>query len=241
MTTSTSSASTTVLYLFGIYGHPELSPAMQAVADAGYNVVVPSIMGYNGKPGFIAPAEYLDWYTIYWDAIDALGIDGPCHVVGASVGGMMAAELAILRPEFVRSVALLSPFGIFDASNPGHDFYSEVSPKRPPYLFAKGVPDAFSNRFAELGPTEAPISRYLADGAAANMLWPFGERGLGKRLHRITQPRLTMWGDQDLLSPVGLAEKWGGAHIVAGAGHLMEWDAPEEVGGALLDFLSANS
>lgn len=229
---------TDVLYLFGIYGHPELSPAMKAVEAAGYNVVVPSVRGFDGKPGFTAPEQYLDWYSIWWDAIDALG-GGPYHVVGASLGGMMGAELAILRPEIVRSVSLLAPFGIFDASNPGHDMYAEVSAKRPPYLFAKGVPDVFNNRFAELGPEDAPVARYLCDTAAANMLWPFGERGLGKRLHRITQPRLTMWGELDAILPVGLADHWGGAQIVAGAGHLMEWDTPEDVSQALLTFLNA--
>jgi pimeloyl-ACP methyl ester carboxylesterase len=227
-----------VLYLFGIFGHPELSPAMQSVAAAGHKVVVPSVPGFDGVSGFVPPEQYLDWYSIFWDAIDATGI-GPCHVVGASLGGMMAAELAILRPEFVKSVSLLAPFGIFDASNPGHDVYAEVAPKRPAYLFAKDVPEVFSNRFADRGPQEAPVARYLCDAAAANMLWPFGERGLGKRLHRITQPRLTMWGELDVISPVGLAEHWGGAHVVAGAGHLMEWDAPEEVSGKLIEFLSA--
>ena len=43
----------------------------------------------------------------------------------------------------------------------------------------------------------------------------------------------------DVVSPVSLAQKWGGAEVIAGAGHLMEWDAPEEVGGKLIEFLAA--
>ena len=43
----------------------------------------------------------------------------------------------------------------------------------------------------------------------------------------------------DVVSPVGLAQKWGGADVIAGAGHFMEWDAPEEVGGKLIEFLAA--
>ena len=99
---------TDVLYLFGIYGHPELSPAMKAVEAAGFNVHVPSVPGFDGKSGFTAPEQYLDWYTIWWDAIDALGA-GPYHVVGASLGGMVAAELAILRPEIGRPFRSLHP------------------------------------------------------------------------------------------------------------------------------------
>ena len=107
------------------------------------------------------------------------------------------------------------------------------------HLFAKGVPDAFANRFAHLGAEEAPVASYLSDVAAANILWPLGDRGTAKRLHRITAPRLTLWGDLDEVNPVTNAAAWGGAQVIAGAGHLLEWDAPEQVSTALLDFLNS--
>ena len=133
----------------------------------------------------------------------------------------------------------MAPFGIADASDPGFNLFGTPSGERMSHLFAKGVPDAFANRFADLGPEEAPVASYLSDVAAANILWPFGERGTGKRLHRIASPRLTMWGDLDEVNPVVNAAAWGGAHVIAGAGHLLEWDAPEQVSAALLDFLSS--
>jgi pimeloyl-ACP methyl ester carboxylesterase len=103
------------------------------------------------------------------------------------------------------------------------------------------VPAAFAHRFAHLGAEEAPVAGYLSDVAAANILWPIGERGLGKRLHRVAMPRLTLWGDLDEVNPVSNAAAWGGAQILAGAGHLVEWDAPDQVSAALLDFLSSLS
>ncbi len=106
------------------------------------------------------------------------------------------------------------------------------------HLFAKGVPDAFANRFAHLGPEEAPVASYLSDVASANILWPLGDRGTAKRLHRVTSPRLTLWGDLDEVNPVTNAQAWGGAQVIAGAGHLLEWDAPEQVSAALLEFLN---
>ncbi len=227
-----------LVYLFGVAGHPELSPAMRVVESAGWEVIIPSVPGFDGAPGFQPRDEYLDWLTTFWDSLDdtrAL----PCPVVGASVGGMIAAELAALRPEAVTGVALLAPFGIADASDPGFNLFGTPSAERMSHLFAKGVPDAFANRFAELGPEEAPVAGYLSDVAAANILWPFGERGTAKRLHRITSPRLTMWGDLDEINPVVNAAAWGGAQVVAGAGHLLEWDAPDQVSAALIDFLSS--
>lgn len=227
-----------LIYLFGIAGHAELSPAMRAVESAGWEIIVPSVPGFDGAPGFQPRDEYLDWLTTFWDSIDATGA-GPCPIVGASIGGLFAAELAALRPEVVTGVALLAPFGIADASNPGFNIYGTPGSERMAHLFAKDVPEAFVHRFADRGPEEAPVASYLSDVAAANILWPLGDRGTSKRLHRITAPRLTLWGDLDEVNPVVNAAAWGGATVIAGAGHLMEWDAPDQVSTAVLDFLNS--
>jgi pimeloyl-ACP methyl ester carboxylesterase len=227
-----------LVYLFGIAGHVEISPAMRAVEAAGWEIVVPSVPGFDGVAGFQPRDEYLDWLTTFWDSIDATGAT-PCPVVGASVGGMIAAELAALRPEVVTGVALLAPFGIADGDNPGFNIYGTPAAERMGHLFAKGVPDAFANRFAHLGAEEAPVASYLSDVASANILWPLNDRGTKKRLHRITAPRLTLWGDLDEINPVSNADAWGGAQVIAGAGHLLEWDAPDQVSTALLGFLSS--
>ncbi len=227
-----------LIYLFGIAGHAELSPAMRAVESAGWEIIVPSVPGFDGAPGFQPRDEYLDWLTTFWDSIDATGA-GPCPIVGASIGGLFAAELAALRPEVVTGVALLAPFGIADASNPGFNIYGTPGSERMAHLFAKDVPEAFVHRFADRGPEEAPVASYLSDVAAANILWPLGDRGTRKRLHRITAPRLTLWGDLDEVNPVVNSAAWGGSTVIAGAGHLMEWDAPDQVSTALLDFLNS--
>jgi pimeloyl-ACP methyl ester carboxylesterase len=230
----------TIVYLPGIAGDAGISPALQQLVDAGARVVIPDLPGFNGKTGFTPPVDYIDWLAVFWDAIDASGAadDGPVAVVGASVGGMLAAELAAMRPEVVSRLALLAPFGIADENNPGFDLYGVRTPERLGHLFAKGVPDSVRDRFAHFGEEEAPVAVYLADIAAASLLWPLGDHGLGKRLHRITCPKLVLWGGQDELLPPALGEAWGGATVIDGAGHLMEWDAPDEVAAALRTFLS---
>jgi pimeloyl-ACP methyl ester carboxylesterase len=156
---------------------------------------------------------------------------------------MLAADLAALRPEAVTALALLAPFGIFDAEHPGLDVYALPSAERMGHLFAKGVPEPFVERFAELGPDDGPVARYLSDVAAASLLWPLGDRGQVRRLHRIACPRLALWGDQDELLPVGTSAAWaaGGirVEVVAGGGHLLEWDVPEEVGARLVQLLGS--
>lgn len=210
---------------------------MAQVVAAGWDVVVPQVPGFDGESGFVAPDSYLDWLTTFWDAIDATGAV-PCPVVGASVGGMIAADLAALRPEAVTSLVLLSPFGIVDAAEPGFDLYGVPAAERMPHLFAKGVPEVFDHRFAHKGDEEAPVARYLSDIAAASLLWPIGDRGLAKRLHRMPADRLVLWGDQDEVNPVSRVALWGGGTVVPGAGHLLEWDAPDEVASAVLAHLA---
>ena len=230
--------SNTIVYLPGIAGNVGVSPAL-AQLD-GYDVVIPEIPGFDGQSGFVAPTDYLGWLVAVWDAIDATGAasNGPVHVVGASVGGMLAAELAAMRPEIVATLALLAPFGIADTAHLGFDLYSVRSPDRLPYLFAKGVPDAFTNRFADRGEEEAPVAVYLTEIAAASLVWPLGDRGTAKRLHRISCPKLVVMGGHDQLIPPALADAWGGATVIDGAGHLLEWDTPDEVAAALRGFLA---
>ena len=226
-----------LVYVPGIAGNPEMSPVMTALAADGWEIVIPDLPGFNGRAGFVAPDHYIDWLATFWDAVDAAGAL-PCPVIGASVGGMLAAELAAFRPEAVTALALLAPFGTADGDNPGFDLYATPAAERMSHLFAKGVPDAFNDRFGELGPEEAPVARYLSDIAAASLLWPFGERGLAKRVHRLTCPRLTMAGDLDELIPPSTAARWGDVTMISGAGHLVEWDAPDTVLAALREFLA---
>ena len=230
-----------VVYLGGIAGNTARSPALDILAADRWDIVVPELPGFDGRPGFQAPDDYLGWLTIVWDALDATEAL-PCPVLGASVGGMLGADVAALRPEAVTALALLAPFGIFDADHPGLDLYAVPTAERMSHLFAKGVPEPFTDRFGELGPDEGPVARYLSDVAAASLLWPVGDRGLASRLHRISCPTLLMWGDQDELLPVGASAAWAGlapVEVVAGAGHLLEWDAPEDVGRRVAAFLAA--
>lgn len=228
---------TTIVYLPGMGGNAGISPALEQL-DA--DVVIAKVAGFDGEAGFEAPTSYLDWIVAACDAVDATGATGevPVALVGASVGGMLAAEIAALRPEIVSHLAVLAPFGIADETNVGFDYFSLRGPDRLPHLFAKGIPDAFEQQFAERGEDEAPVARYIVDIATGALTWPIGDRGTAKRLHRITCPRLVLWGSLDELLPPSLGERWGGATVIDGGGHLVEWDCPDEVGAALRTFLA---
>ena len=223
-----------LLYLPGLAGDPGSSPAISTLEADGWTVLRPTLPGFDGQSGFQCPDDHLGWMTALWDAIDDLGVE-PCPVIGASVGGMLAAELAVFRPEIVTKLVLLAPFGIYDENHPGLDPYSVPTPARLEPLFVGTVPREFEERFADRD--DAPVARHLSDVAAASLIWPIGDCGLAQRLHRIRCPRLVLWGADDQLLPVGTAGRWGAHTVVADAGHLLEWDRPTEVAGALQTFL----
>jgi pimeloyl-ACP methyl ester carboxylesterase len=229
--------STRVVYLHGLAGNPGLSPALAALENI--EVVAPVLPGFDGEAGFEAPADYLGWLVRVWDAVDATGAL-PCPVIGASVGGMLAADLAALRPEAVTKLALLGPLGIWDADTPGEDPFAVPGPARAPMLFSGEVPDVFTNAFADKGAAEQPVAQFLVQVAAASLIWPMPDHGLASRLHRLSQPLLLVWGAEDRIAPVEMAKRWpASAELVTvpGAGHLVEWDAPQQVAQALQRFL----
>jgi pimeloyl-ACP methyl ester carboxylesterase len=227
-----------LIYLHGLAGGPALSPAMQALADAGHDVVAPRLPGFAGEAGFQAPHDHLEWMARVWDVLDETGAL-PCPVIGASIGGMFAAELAIFRPEAVTKLALLAPLGIVDPAHLGVDPYAMPGSRRLQALFAGPVPDPFETAFAELG-DEQGVARYLAQVAGASLVWPIPDRDVDTRIHRIRAPTLVLWGADDKIAPVSLAARWARDRapvIVRDAGHLLEWDAPDVVADELSAFL----
>jgi pimeloyl-ACP methyl ester carboxylesterase len=228
-----------VIYLHGVAGGPALSPAMQALADHGFDVVAPRLPGFDGVAGFRAPHDHLEWMTRVWDVLDATGAL-PCPVIGASIGALFAAELAIFRPEAVTKLVLLGPLGIADEADPGVDLYAQPGAQRLRTLFHGPVPTAFETAFAELGDGQA-LARYLSQVAGASLVWPLPDRDLDLRIHRIRPPTLLLWGAEDRIVPVRVASRWasvGPVVIVNNAGHLLEWDAPAEVASRVVAFLN---
>jgi pimeloyl-ACP methyl ester carboxylesterase len=78
----------------------------------------------------------------------------------------------------------------------------------------------------------------------ARLLWPFGDRGLTRRLHRITAPTLLVWGGADRIVPASYAKRFAAGiagrtriRSIAGAGHRADFDAPDALAKAVLEFL----
>ncbi len=86
--------------------------------------------------------------------------------------------------------------------------------------------------------------RARCDAAAARLLWPNGDLGLRKRLHRVRAKTLLLWAEQDDVVPLSYQERFAegirgdcSRAVVAGSGHRVDLDAPEETAKAIQAFL----
>jgi pimeloyl-ACP methyl ester carboxylesterase len=177
------------------------------------------------------------------EVVDRLGLDRP-HVVGASFGGWIAAELAVAAPHAIGSLVLLSAAGLRLPDHPVTDLFLLTPPQLADTLYHDPA------KAAAFLPAEPDIDMVLAAyrdaTAAARFSWtPFMcNPKLERRLPRITAPTLVAWPDDDKLIPVAhgqrYAERIPGARftVVPDCGHAMYFERPEEFAQIVTDFLA---
>jgi pimeloyl-ACP methyl ester carboxylesterase len=231
-------------FLAGFGGLPRWVPFLDRLAEQR-TVIVPSLPGFpGGDRGHSVLDTHLDWLLAVRRTLVAAGLDG-ADLAGSSVGASMAAEMAALWPESVRRLALVAPFGLFDAADPPADPWAQRADQLPGMLTAdpavwkalKAMPEGANS-------VEWPIEQTRASEAAARIFWPLGNTRIEKRLPLVRAPTLLLWGEQDRIIPRSYAARIAAAlagptetRIIAGAGHLAELDQPDAVAGAILSWV----
>jgi len=233
-------------FLAGLGGVPTWLPFLDELARRR-RVVVPSLPGFPGSSvDFHQLDDHLDWLTATLDLLDAAGLSG-ADLIASSVAGMLAADIAALSPALVRRLVLISPWGLYDPSQPGRDYFAEVPDLQPGLLSVQ--PERLAEAMAPppgVDPVDSRVAAYRASEAAARLSWPMGDRGLRKRQHRITQRTLLLWGEQDIIVPPSYADQFAAAirgpvevAIVPEAGHLCVVDQPTIAAKHVLAFLES--
>jgi pimeloyl-ACP methyl ester carboxylesterase len=221
-------------YLGGLIGVPRWTPFLDELAKT-HRVVCPSLPGFPGATGYEDLDSLIDWLAVTLDLLEASGLSG-ADLAGHSVGATLAAEIAALSPGSVNRLALLAPLGLYEAAFPiphfwvrkNADFHAMLCVKQDELARVQTAPEG-----ANLVEWNIEMSRAIAAGA--RLLWPMCDLGLAKRLHRIACPTLVVIGEADrIVSPAyldvfakGIRGKVTAARV-AGAGHLIDLDAPAE-------------
>jgi pimeloyl-ACP methyl ester carboxylesterase len=231
-------------FLAGYGGLPKWVPFLDRLAERR-TVIVPSLPGFpGGDRGHTVLDTHLDWVLAARDLIDKAGLAG-ADLVGSSVGGSFAAEVAAIWPEKVRRLALIAPFGLYDANDPAADPWAQRPDELAALMTARPeVYKALKEMPAGADPVEWPIEQTRAAEAAARVFWPLGNTRPERRLPFIAAPTLVLWGEHDRLLPLSYANAIATAigsgtevRIIADAGHLAELDQPDAVAAAILGFM----
>jgi pimeloyl-ACP methyl ester carboxylesterase len=197
-----------------------------------FHVILPYHPGYGESADDPDVCSIDDLVAHYTRLFEMLGLQR-FHLVGASLGGWLAARIALTLSGRVERLVLVAPSGLLVAAHPAPDFAGVPSAELPG-LFASDP--AFVARFWPAQP-DARLTGLLAREAAttARLMQelPVADRKLRRRLPRLAVPTLVLWGERDRVLSAELAREWmrvlpdARAQIVAGGGHLLLDEFPQ--------------
>ena len=196
-----------------------------------FRVIHPHHPGFGESGDDPAMDTFNDYVMHYVELLDVLGID-KVHLVGFSLGGYLAAQIASQHPERVKTLTLVAPAGMRSKEHPTLDVLATPGDQ---------IVGMLASNFEVLKPwlptgpdPEFIGARYRESTTMARLLWekPWDPK-FKRYLHRIKAPTLIIWGDEDRIVPLQQSELWKQAlpnakvQVFKGAGHLVLDEKPE--------------
>jgi pimeloyl-ACP methyl ester carboxylesterase len=236
-----------LVFLHGAGGLLADNPFLDQLA-ARYHVFAPELPGYGESTGEELLEDMLDFTLHGWDVVTALGLSRP-HLVGHSMGGVIAAEMAAVAPGDLSRLVLVGAAGLWMDEHPIPDIFALLPAQLVELLFrdeAKG--QALLTGGADFSDMEVFKAYYLAQqrrlAMAGKILFPIPNRRVSKRLYRVTAPTLVLWGGADRLIVPAYAERWrrlipgATVEIVPDGSHMLPYEQPEAFVAAVSRFLT---
>lgn len=230
-----------MVYLHGLGPEPAFLPALERLA-ARYRVIAPDLLGFgeSDRPDWLdTTTDYVYHLLDLWDALDL----GQAHLVGVSLGGWIAAEFATVASHRLRSLTLVDALGLEVSSAPILDLFALSFEEQVRAMFFH---PAQAEPYLQPLDREGQLRRLKGQVTAARVGWNplLVNPKLRLRLHHIGVPTLVIWGAQDRVAPVEVAEAWHSAiaqarvAILPECGHLPPIEQPEGFCGAVEEFLA---
>jgi pimeloyl-ACP methyl ester carboxylesterase len=244
---------TAVVLLHGIGSAARSFDRQIGALSPRHRVVAWDAPGYGGSAA-LAPASPTagDYAMALAGFLDALGIDA-CHLLGHSLGCLMAARFAALHPERVLSLTLCSVAG-GHAGLPAEERQKLLDQRLGDVasLGPRGMAEQRAPRL--LGPAAAPdaLERLIDTmasvrpdgyGQAARML-STGDIKADVAKLPASLPGQIIYGDADAITPPArnqdIARLWPTAavHVIPGTGHALYLEQPERFNSILTDFIA---
>lgn len=184
-------------------------PFYQAWAKK-FRVLVPTHPGFGQSGGFDRIDTIEDMAFHYIELLDMLGLDEVC-LGGVSLGGWIAAEVAVRWPERIKKLWIADAPGMWVEEEPLPDLFRIMQDRDKLRALLFHRPDAHMAQMVIPHDTdeEKLLAAYQAMTVLARLVWerPYDPK-LPERLHRIQCPVLLLWGEHDRLVPKSYGEAY---------------------------------
>ena len=230
-----------LIYLHGTDGLAEWPSILDTLAER-FDVIVPDHPGFGASEAPQWIDDVSDVAYVYLDAVAKLGLSG-VHVVGQSLGGWIALEMAVRSTQHLRSLTLISSAGIHVKGVPKADIFM-IDPEEQARL-AYADPALGEDAAARAGADKYQDLAVLNRIASARFGWQprFFNPRLERWLHRVNVPTQIIWGEEDRIIPPAYAEAFN--RLIPGstltmipkAGHLPHVERMDAVAQVMQSFL----
>jgi pimeloyl-ACP methyl ester carboxylesterase/quercetin dioxygenase-like cupin family protein len=205
-------------------------------------VLTPVHPGFVGTPRPDALDSIGGLAKLYVQLIEELGLSG-VTVVGNSIGGWIAAEIALLHSPRISHVVLVDAAGLRIEAHPGPDFFSlsldQVTDLSyfNPAKFRIDLDQVPAPQKAIIAANRATMARYAGN--------PMDDPSLLGRLPAAAVPVLVVWGAADRMIPIEQGEAYAAAipgaefRVISDAGHLPQLETPDKLLRMVWDFSTA--
>jgi pimeloyl-ACP methyl ester carboxylesterase len=233
------------VFLHGAGGTRMWLPFYERLSEA-VDLTAPEHPGFGDTP----MPDWLDGFDDlllhYRDLFDALELDR-VHLIGFSLGGWIAANLAIFYPHRLKSLTLITPGGLRMPEAPMTDFM-RMPPEQIGDILFNGQTADYLDYLPDPHDLDAAIRGYLEASTFAKLAWnPRYDYRLDRRVPRISLPALVIEPDEDRVVPNAHARRWAELlpnvrlEQISGeskpTAHLLMIQEPDRAAAAILDFI----
>ena len=213
-----------------------------------FTVYVPSLPGFgqSARPDWIVTVRDLAaWVT--W-LIRDLKLSQPLPVIGFSLGGWIAAEIATMNAGLFTKMVLMGAAGLQPEDGQIWDYFVHSSREAFAQAFCDpGQAPEYAQYYGKAWTPEQEIQAEQNREMAARLLWKPYMRShtLPALLRGVATPTLVVWGGQDAVIPVSVCERYVRAipgatsRVLDGCGHSPEMERPDEFVQTVRPFLFA--
>jgi pimeloyl-ACP methyl ester carboxylesterase len=207
-------------------------------------VITPVHPGFAGTPRPAGLNSIAGLARLYVSLLGELGVTG-ATVVGNSIGGWIAAEMALTGSTQITSAVLVDAVGIEVPGHPVADFFSLTLDQVAELSYHD--PGPFRIDPAAMSAEQRAVMAGNREALAVYSGTTMNDPGLGARLGQITVPALVVWGDSDRIADPGYGRAYAAAipgarfQLLPATGHVPQVESPALLLAAIRDFASAHA